>query len=141
MSAADVREVLTEYVEVLLARGNYGRFFSDDVHLEVVGSDQSANGAEAAEQMIRFFHEIAFDTRPQIVNVLVDEQGGAVEAVFMGTHTGEFAGIGATGNTVRVPYSAFYDVADGRITGLRLYFSLDQLIAQIMAPVRSATAG
>ena len=29
---------------------------------------------------------------------------------FHGTHTGDFAGVSATGNPVRVPYSVFYDV-------------------------------
>ena len=31
MSAEQVRETLQQYVEVLLARGEYGRFFDDDI--------------------------------------------------------------------------------------------------------------
>jgi len=141
MSAAQVRETLNEYVEVLLARGDYGRFFADDVHFEVAGTDQSADGAEATEQAIRFLHELAFDARPEVTNVVADENGASAEAIFAGTHIGEFAGIGATGNAVRVPYSVFYDVADDRITALRIYMSLEQLVAQITAPSHAATAG
>ena len=141
MSAAQVRETLNEYMEVLLARGDYGRFFADDVHFEVAGTDQSADGAEATEQAIRFLHKLAFDARPELVNVLVDENGASAEAIFAGTHIGEFAGIGATGNAVRVPYSVFYDVADDRITALRIYMSLEQLVAQITAPTHATTAG
>jgi predicted ester cyclase len=44
---------------------------------------------------------------------------------------GEFAGVAATGNAIRVPYSVFYDVSDGRIAALRVYMPMDQLIAQI----------
>ncbi len=44
----------------------------------------------------------------------------AVEA-FIGRHVGEFAGIAATGNQVRVPYTVFYDLHDGQIESLRLY--------------------
>ena len=84
-------------------------------------------------QIIRFFHEIAFDAQPEFADVIAGERGAAVEWVFVGTHTGEFAGVPASGNAVRVPYSAFYDVDDDRITAIRLYFSLEQLIGQISA--------
>ena len=141
MSAQQVRELMNEYVEALLSRGDFGRFFARDVHFEIVGTDQRADGAAATEQMIRFLHEIAFDAHPEPVNVLVDDHGAAAEAVFAGTHTGEFAGIGPSGNAVRVPYSAFYTVDDGRIGALRIYMSLEQLVAQISAPAHAATAG
>ena len=133
MSAIEVRETVQEYVEVLLARGDYQRFFSDDIALEVVGTDQRARGAEATEQAIRFLHEVAFDAAPEIANVLVDDHGAAAEAMFVGTHVGEFAGIPATGNAIRVPYSVFYDVDGGRITALRIYMPMDQLVSQIQS--------
>jgi steroid delta-isomerase-like uncharacterized protein len=136
MSAIEVRETVQEYLEVLLARGNYRRFFSDDVAFELVGTDQGARGAEAAEQAIRFMHEIAFDAAPEVANVLVDDHGAAAEATFVGTHIGEFAGIPATGNAIRVPYSVFYDVDGGRITALRIYMPMDQLVAQIHTPTQ-----
>ncbi|WP_028067424.1 ester cyclase [Solirubrobacter soli] len=140
MSAAEVRDVLNAYAEVLLARGDYGRFFSDDIHLEVMGTDQIADGAAAAEQTIRYLHEVAFDANPELVNVLVDEAGAAIEAVFAGKHIAEFAGIPATGATVRVPYSVFYGVADGRITALRIYMSMESLVGQL-TPAHVAAAG
>ena len=86
-------------------------------------------------------HEIAFDAQPELVNVVVDDHGAAAEAVFAGTHTGEFAGVGATGNAVRLPYSAFYAVPTAGSRRLRLYMSLADLIAQISAPARATTAG
>lgn len=135
MSATEVRETVQAYVEVLLARGDYQRFFSDDVAFEVVGTDQRARGAEATEQAIRFLHEVAFDAVPEVANVLVDDHGAAAEAMFVGTHIGEFAGISPTGSAVRVPYSVFYDVDAGRITALRIYMPMDQLVSQIHQPV------
>jgi steroid delta-isomerase-like uncharacterized protein len=134
MSATEVRETVQAYVEVLLARGDYQRFFSDDVAFEVVGTDQRTRGAEAAEQAIRFLHEVAFDAVPEVANVLVDDHGAAAEAMFVGTHVGEFAGMPPTGSAVRVPYSVFYDVDGGRITALRIYMPMDQLVAQIHTP-------
>ena len=141
MSAAEVRDVLNAYAEVLLARGDYARFFADDIHFEVMGTDQVADGPEATEQAIRFLHEVAFDANPELVNVLVDDGGGAaIEAIFAGTHISDFAGVPATGATVRVPYSVFYAIADGRITALRIYMSLETLVGQITAPATATTA-
>ena len=98
MSAEQIRETLQEYVEVLLSRGDYGRFFDDDIEFALMGTDQQSRGAEA---------------------------------VFVGTHTGDFSGVSATGNRVRVPYSVFYDVDADKITALRIYMPMDQLLAQI----------
>lgn len=131
MSAEQVRETLQQYVEVLLARGDYGRFFDDDIEFALMGTDQQTRGAQAAEQTIRFLHEMAFDAAPEITNLVVDDHGAAAEAFFVGTHTGEFSGVSATGNPVRVPYSVFYDVDAEKIKALRIYMPMDQLLAQI----------
>jgi predicted ester cyclase len=131
MSVEQIRETLQQYVEVLLARGDYGRFFDDDIEFALMGTDQRSRGPEAAEQTIRFLHEGAFDAEPEIANLVVGEHGAAAEAFFVGTHTGEFSGVSATGNAVRVPYSVFYDVDDDKITALRIYMPMDQLLAQI----------
>ena len=50
-------------------------------------------------------------------------------------HIGEFAGIAATQNTVRVPSSVIYDVAGDRIKALRIYMPLQDLLAQLGVPV------
>jgi hypothetical protein len=97
-------------------------------------------GAEAAEQAIRFLHEVAFDAQPEIGSLMMDESGAALEAMFVGRHVGEFAGVGATDNVVRVPYSVFYDVSDGAITALRIYMPMDQLLAQIRTPGHAEAA-
>jgi predicted ester cyclase len=117
-------------VEVLLARGDYGRSFDDDIEFALMGTDQQSRDAQAAEQTIRFLHETAFDAEPEI-NLVVDDHGAAAEAVFVGTHTGDFSGVSATGNPVRVPYSVFYDVDADKIKALRIYMPMDQLLAQI----------
>ena len=81
MSAEQVRETLQQYLEVLLARGEYGRFFDDDTEFALMGTDQQTRGAEAAEQTIRYLHETAFDAEPEFTSLVVDEHGAAAEAV------------------------------------------------------------
>ncbi len=56
-----------------------------------------------------------------------------VEVDFVARHIGEFAQIAATGKAVNVPYCVAYDLAGGKITALRLYFPLQELLRQIGA--------
>jgi predicted ester cyclase len=105
MSADRVRETVQKYVEVLLARGEYGRFFDDDIEFALMGTDQQARGAQAVEETIRFLHETAFDAEPEMTRLVVGDHSAAAEALFVGTHTGDFLGVSATGRSIRVPYS------------------------------------
>ena len=57
----------------------------------------------------------------ELKNLLVDEGKAAIEADFVGTHTGEFAGVAPTGRAVRVPYSVIYDLRGDQISALRIY--------------------
>jgi predicted ester cyclase len=86
-------------------------------------------------------HEVAFDARPELKHMVIDDGKAAVEADFVGVHVGEFAGIAATQTSVRVPYSVIYDVHGDRISGLRIYMPLQDLLAQLDAPVVSVDTG
>jgi len=63
-----------------------------------------------------------------------------LEAVFIGTHVGDFGGLSATGLHVRLPYSMAYDVAEGTITALRAYFPMTSLRSQLAEASRSVSA-
>jgi predicted ester cyclase len=54
-----------------------------------------------------------------------------LEADFVGTHIGEFAGVPATGRTVRVPLCVVYDLEAGTITRARVYLELPVLLRQL----------
>jgi steroid delta-isomerase-like uncharacterized protein len=125
------RQVMSEYLDVLLARGDYARFFSDDVAFRVMGTDQEAHGREGVEQFIRYLHEIAFDSDPQVVNVIVSDDQAALEAIFVGKHIAEFAGVPASGKQARLPYSVCYTIRDGLIAELRAYVAMSELVRQI----------
>ncbi|MCW2675335.1 MAG: hypothetical protein JWR70_375 [Modestobacter sp.] len=63
-----------------------------------------------------------------------------LEAVFIGTHVGDFAGLSATGLQVRMPYSMAYDVVEGAITALRAYFPMTAPRSQLAEASRSVSA-
>jgi predicted ester cyclase len=125
------RKVMQEYIDALVKRDDYPVYFTDDVVATFEGTDQRAVGREAAGQLIRYVHEGAFDARPELKNLLVDDGKAAIEADFVGTHTGEFAGIQPTGRPVRVPYSVVYDIRGDQISAVRIYFPMSLLMEQL----------
>jgi predicted ester cyclase len=122
---------MQRYLDALIKRGEFSRYFTDDVAVTVAGTDQRAEGLEAAEQLIRFFHEKAFNARPELKALLVDQGKAAIEADFAGTHTGEFADIQPTGRKVRVPYAVLYDLRGDQISHLRIYLPTSTPIEQL----------
>jgi predicted ester cyclase len=125
------RQVMQDYLDTLVKRGNFPTYFTDDVVASFEGTDQRAEGRDAAGQLIRYVHEGAFDAQMELKNLLTDDGKAAIEADFVGTHTGEFAGIPATGRAVRVPYSVVYDLSGDQISALRIYFPMSLLIEQL----------
>ena len=125
------RKVMEEYIDALVKRADYPAYFTDDVVATIEGTDQRAVGREAAGQLIRYIHEGAFDARPELKNLLTDDGKAAIEADFVGTHSGEFAGVQPTGRAVHVPYSVVYDIRGDRISALRIYFPISLLVEQI----------
>jgi predicted ester cyclase len=95
---------------------------------------QEVAGRQAVVDTIVALHQQMFEAQPEVMGSIVGEGKAAVELVFVGTHTGEFAGIAPTGRDVRVPYAAFYDLAAGQITAIRLFGFASGLVMQLTAP-------
>ena len=126
------RATMEAYIAVLGARGAYGEYLAPEIVVQMPAEGIEVKGGEAAEHFIREFHQKSFDAHPTLTSLVVEGDHAAAEFIFEGTHTGEFAGIPATGKKVHVPYTAFYDLHDGKITGLRLY-GFGALIQQLQA--------
>lgn len=138
MSVDETRAALEPYLDALVAREDIAPYFADDVLLTLVEVGQEIRGREAVAGAIQELHTVTFDARPEVVNLVVTNGAAAGEFVFIGTHTGEFAGIPATGRQVSVPYTVFYDLADGEIAALRIYGFASGLIAQLTSEASPA---
>lgn len=126
------RQVMQRYLDALFNRsGDYSDYFTDDVVASMEGTGQRAEGRQAVVQFIKNLHRSAFDAHAELKNLVVDDRKAAIEADFAGTHTGEFAGVQATGRTVRVPYCVVYDLRAGKIARLRMYFPVSLLVEQL----------
>lgn len=124
-------QVVQDYIDALIKRADFTSYFTDDVVVTFEGTDQRADGREAAGQLIRYVHQNAFDARAEVKNLFAADGKAAFEADFVGTHTGEFAGLGPTGREVRVPYSVIYDVRGDQISAVRIYFPMSLLAEQL----------
>jgi predicted ester cyclase len=133
MSVEDTRRTMEAYIEDLVGGGLYKRHFADDVVVALVGTDQGAEGSDAAEAWINYLHRQAFEARPELKNMIIGDDRAAVEVDFVGKHVGEFGGSAATGREVRVPYSVVYDLEGEKIKALRIYMPMDVLLEQIGA--------
>ena len=78
---------MQDYLDALVKRAEFTSYFTEDVVATFEGTDQRANGRQAAGELIRYVHETAFDARPELKNLLVDTGKAAIEADFAGTHT------------------------------------------------------
>jgi len=87
------RQNMQDYLDALVKRADFPAHFTDDVVATFEGTGQRATGRDAAAQLIRYVHEGAFDARMELKNLLTEPGKAAIEADFVGAHTGEFADI------------------------------------------------
>ena len=131
MSIEETESTVRQYLDTLLSGGDFAAFFADDVVWTTMETGDQIRGREEVKSFIIALHSQAFDASPELVSTEFADGVAGLEAVFVGTHTAEFAGVPATGAAVRLPYSIFYDVSDGRIVALRAYFPLTALLHQL----------
>jgi steroid delta-isomerase-like uncharacterized protein len=139
MSIEETQAAIDAYLAALVAREDIAPYFSDDVVLELVDVGQRVQGRDEVVGAIVELHQQTFDARPELTNLVIGEGTAAAELVFVGTHTGDFAGIPASGTQVAVPYAAFYDLADGKITALRIHGFATGLVAALTAEATPAS--
>ena len=59
------RQVMQDYLDALIKRADFSRYFASDIVVTIEGTDQRADGREAAEQMIRYIHQAGVRRAPR----------------------------------------------------------------------------
>jgi steroid delta-isomerase-like uncharacterized protein len=126
MSGDDTRRVLEAYW-----REHDANLVAEDAVFTMMPTGEEIRGRTAIAAHLRAFYHGALDARADVKNSVFADGKGVLEARVVGTHTGSFAGIAATGRKVDVPLCVVYDLAGGFITRARIYLQLNVLIAQI----------
>jgi predicted ester cyclase len=131
MGAEQTRGIMDEYLAALQGGGDFGRYFTEDVRWTTVETGDELRGREVVRDYIVALHTQALDAHPEVKNLVVGEDGAFLEADLVGTHTGDFAGIPATGAELRVPYAVAYDLSPDGITALRAYIPVTQMVNRL----------
>jgi predicted ester cyclase len=141
MADRSAQDVMQGYLAALVERGDFGRFFAPDVRWTTMETGDRLTGRDAVRDFIVGFHTMAFDARPELVGVVTEGSTAVLEARFVGRHTGDFAGVAATGAEVDVPYCVVYAIADGLITELRAYMPVLAMRAQLAEAAAAGRTG
>jgi steroid delta-isomerase-like uncharacterized protein len=131
MSVEATTKTMRTYLDALLARGDFADSFSEEVTWTTIGTQQTMQGRQPVRDFLIWMHTQAFDAHPKVKTLIVGDGQAALEADFVGTHTGEFLGIPATGKPVQVPYCVVYDLRDDKIAALRAYIPMDLFTQQL----------
>lgn len=130
METSRARELMKAY-----ASSHDPRFLTDDAVFRDMSTGQEHHGREAIAGMLDYVYHQAFDAHAETEQILVDGDHAVLEATFVGRHIGEFAGIPATGRSVRVPLLVSYDLADDGVKRARIYMAVPEMMRQLGAGV------
>lgn len=128
MSADSTREVVMRYIES--GHTDLG-MMTDDVVFTNMATGDEHRGPDGVKAMLDFVYHVAFDARAEGRNMVFADQQAVLEADFVGTHIGEFAGMPATGKHVRVPLCVVYDLEGDRIKRGRVYMEMPVMMKQL----------
>jgi steroid delta-isomerase-like uncharacterized protein len=131
MSVEATSKTMRSYLDALVARGDFADYFTDDVTWTTIGTEQTMQGREPVRDFLTWMHTHAFDASPKVKTLVVGDGQAALEADFVGIHTGEFVGMPASGKSVQVPYCVVYDLRDDKIAALRAYIPMELFAQQL----------
>lgn len=138
MSVESTRKVMEQYWNS--AHGNL-EVLADDVVYTIMATGDEARTPEGIQQLLNFFYQVAFDATTEDEQTLIGDGKAMFEGYVVGKHTGEFAGIRASGKQIRVPICVVYDLKDDKIHRARIYFEVPVLMQQVGAAAPAETTG
>ena len=130
MSADTNRKLIEQY---LASNHEDLSMMADDVVFTNTSTGEDFFGRDALSEMLHYVYHVAFDAHAETRAVIVDDSHAVLEGTIVGRHTGEFAGVPATGKDVRMPLCVVYEFRDGQIVSARIYPAVPAFLAQVGA--------
>lgn len=125
-SREETRQVLEAYTAT-----HDPSLIAPDAVFHDIASGQDYIGREAITGMLHYVYQVAFEARAEQVAAVVGDGSAVLEAAIVGRHTGEFAGVPATGREVRIPLVVSYRIADGQIQEANVYLLVASFLQQV----------
>jgi hypothetical protein len=134
VSTAVTESTLSGFERAIASNTDISRFLAEDVVLILGYSGSRIVGRDAVAAEIGQLLNTTFAGWIMVETRIVSGGSAAVAGTVSGTHVGRFEQLAATGNSINVPFTAFYEVVDCQITSLRLDFSAADIMLQLAAP-------
>lgn len=107
-------------------------FFAEEATYQDMSQAETVHGRAAIGGMLcALYGEIFTEVRAEPRGLVAGENAVVAEFVFHGKNTGSLGGAPPTGKTVAVPMSAVYEMADGKIQRMRLYYDSTTMARQL----------
>ena len=107
------------------------RYIAEDAVFRNMSTGETYRGRAEIGGMLHYFYRVAFDARAETTGHFIGENTAMVEGFIRGKHTGEFAGIPATGKEINVPMCVTYQLKDGLVQKAHIYLMNDVLLRQL----------
>jgi steroid delta-isomerase-like uncharacterized protein len=130
MSVDTTRDVVTRYID---SAHTDLSMMADDVVFTHMATGEEHRGPEGVRAMLQYIYHVAFDAHAETKSLIIADDKAVLEGDFVGRHIGEFAGVPATGRTVRVPLCVVYDLEKGQIKRGRVYMEMPVLLRQLQS--------
>jgi ketosteroid isomerase-like protein len=117
MSVADTQATMDAYFDVVRRRGDFTRFYADDVTWHMVDSADVVVGVDQVRDYVTAFRR----------KIVIQDQPYGL-SVSDGKAYLEATAVNRTPDAKGLDYILVYDVRDGRITGIRCYGSAAALM-------------
>lgn len=108
---------------------------AEDAVFHELASKRDYRGKAEIGEMFHWFYEVALDAHSVPRKLILDEEEDAVAIAgrVIGRHTGEFAGVPATGKEINVHMCVTYALRDGQIREAWIYFNVPEFLRQVGA--------
>jgi hypothetical protein len=126
MSIEETRRVLEAYWV-----NHDPRYVAENAVFTMQPTGEEIRGRDAIAKHLAGFYHGALEASAVRTTAIFGDGQGVLEARVQGRHTGEFAGVPATGRDVDVPLCVTYELAGGLIERARIYLMVNVLLKQI----------
>jgi hypothetical protein len=131
MSTEQTLATMEAYVAALLKGEAYEAFFADDIVVTFVGIGRVVKGPAAGKQAIDRLLHGELDAELAIRRLLVGPGLASHEAALIGAQLWKVARTPPSGRRVDIRHSVFYELANGKITALRVHGLSEDLFQQL----------
>jgi len=129
---SDQTEVTRRVIESYVTEHDPNHVAEDAVFVMMPTGEEYHGRDDIAKHLAAFYHG-SLTARADVVSMIFSGNRALLEATVVGKHTGDFAGIPATGRDVSVPLAVSYEMEGDKIKRARIYLMVNVLIAQITA--------